>query len=111
MLKIFFFYRLLDVVHNDKKLYLVFEFLDQDLKKFMDSSPLGLPIPLIKVSVQKIFVNKLSVQVVVLKWVPTLSMDPFLNYFDFVTSRAQPIKQTFHQTMGSLKNQTIKNVF
>ncbi|XP_033624815.1 cyclin-dependent kinase 2-like isoform X1 [Asterias rubens] len=40
--------RLLDVVHNDKKLYLVFEFLDQDLKKFMDSSPLGLPIPLIK---------------------------------------------------------------
>jgi len=26
-----------DVVHNDSKLYLVFEFLDQDLKKYMDS--------------------------------------------------------------------------
>jgi len=30
-------YRLLDVVHNDSKLYLVFEFLDLDLKRYMDS--------------------------------------------------------------------------
>lgn len=29
--------RLLDVVHNDSKLYLVFEFLDLDLKRYMDS--------------------------------------------------------------------------
>jgi serine/threonine protein kinase len=29
--------RLLDVVHNDNKLYLVFEFLDLDLKRYMDS--------------------------------------------------------------------------
>ncbi|KNC47357.1 cell division control protein 2 [Thecamonas trahens ATCC 50062] len=29
--------RLHDVVHSDKKLYLVFEYLDQDLKKYMDS--------------------------------------------------------------------------
>jgi len=28
--------QLLDVVHSDQKLYLVFEFLDKDLKKFMD---------------------------------------------------------------------------
>jgi len=28
---------LLDVVHQDAKLYLVFEYLDQDLKKYMDS--------------------------------------------------------------------------
>lgn len=28
-----------DVVHADKKLYLVFEYLDQDLKRFMDSVP------------------------------------------------------------------------
>lgn len=27
---------LLDVVHNDNKLYLVFEFLDLDLKRYMD---------------------------------------------------------------------------
>jgi serine/threonine protein kinase len=30
-------FRLLDVVHNDSKLYLVFEFLDLDLKRYMDS--------------------------------------------------------------------------
>ncbi|XP_060961216.1 cell division control protein 2 homolog 2 isoform X2 [Cannabis sativa] len=28
-----------DVVHSEKRLYLVFEYLDLDLKKFMDSSP------------------------------------------------------------------------
>ena len=27
----------MDVVHNDSKLYLVFEFLDLDLKRYMDS--------------------------------------------------------------------------
>lgn len=30
--------RLLDVVHGEQKLYLVFEYLNQDLKKFMDAS-------------------------------------------------------------------------
>ncbi|GJJ07810.1 hypothetical protein Clacol_002015 [Clathrus columnatus] len=29
--------RLLDIVHADQKLYLVFEFLDMDLKRFLDS--------------------------------------------------------------------------
>lgn len=28
---------LIDVIHSDQKLYLVFEFLDQDLKKYMDA--------------------------------------------------------------------------
>lgn len=28
--------RLLDIVHSEAKLYLVFEFLDLDLKKYMD---------------------------------------------------------------------------
>ena len=32
-------YRLQDVVHSEKRLYLVFEYLDLDLKKHMDSSP------------------------------------------------------------------------
>lgn len=42
--------RLLDVIHTENKLYLVFEFLHQDLKKFMDASALtGIPLPLIKV--------------------------------------------------------------
>ncbi|KAJ8306821.1 hypothetical protein KUTeg_014905 [Tegillarca granosa] len=31
--------KLLDVVHSEKKLYLVFEYLNQDLKKYMDSCP------------------------------------------------------------------------
>ncbi|PVU97434.1 hypothetical protein BB561_000530 [Smittium simulii] len=35
--------RLLDIVHSDAKLYLVFEFLDMDLKKYMDNTgPQGL---------------------------------------------------------------------
>jgi hypothetical protein len=42
--------RLLDIVHNDVKLYLIFEFLDLDLKKYMDTTaPHGLPPKLIKV--------------------------------------------------------------
>ncbi|XP_075758045.1 cyclin-dependent kinase 2 isoform X2 [Pelodiscus sinensis] len=41
--------KLLDVIHTENKLYLVFEFLHQDLKKFMDSSSVsGIPLPLIK---------------------------------------------------------------
>ncbi|NWH68121.1 CDK2 kinase, partial [Geococcyx californianus] len=41
--------RLLDVIHTENKLYLVFEFLHQDLKKFMDSASLGgIALPLIK---------------------------------------------------------------
>ncbi|KAL5010336.1 hypothetical protein ScPMuIL_012641 [Solemya velum] len=41
--------RLLDVVHSEKKLYLVFEYLNQDLKKYMDCAPAaGLPSSLIK---------------------------------------------------------------
>jgi serine/threonine protein kinase len=29
--------RLMDLIHDDKRLWLVFEFLDMDLKKYMDS--------------------------------------------------------------------------
>jgi hypothetical protein len=31
--------RLYDVIHADKRLYLVFEYLDLDLKKLMDALP------------------------------------------------------------------------
>uniref|UniRef100_A0AAZ3SG49 cyclin-dependent kinase n=1 Tax=Oncorhynchus tshawytscha TaxID=74940 RepID=A0AAZ3SG49_ONCTS len=38
-----------DVIHTENKLYLVFEFLHQDLKKFMDSSSVsGIALPLVK---------------------------------------------------------------
>ncbi|XP_013410034.1 cyclin-dependent kinase 2-like [Lingula anatina] len=41
--------RLLDVVHSELKLYLVFEYLNQDLKKYMDSAPPpGIPPSLVK---------------------------------------------------------------
>nr|KAG5698158.1 hypothetical protein BaRGS_001753 [Batillaria attramentaria] len=41
--------RLLDVLHFEKKLYLVFEYLNRDLKKYMDTAPpSGIPPPLIK---------------------------------------------------------------
>ncbi|KAJ3146120.1 Cyclin-dependent kinase catalytic subunit [Geranomyces variabilis] len=40
--------QLKDIVHNDTKLYLIMEFLDLDLKKYMDSQPQGLSAPLIK---------------------------------------------------------------
>ena len=44
------FHRLLDVVHGDKKLFLVFEYLDRDLKKYMDSvSAGGISLQLVKV--------------------------------------------------------------
>lgn len=46
----FTFDRLLDVVHADKKLFLVFEYLDRDLKKYMDSVPAGgISLSLVKV--------------------------------------------------------------
>jgi serine/threonine protein kinase len=43
--------KLLDLVHDDKRLWLVFEFLDMDLKKYMDSTKdKGLSPSLVKVS-------------------------------------------------------------
>ncbi len=42
--------RLKDIIYGDKQLYLVFEWVDKDLKKYMDSvAPMGMPAPLIKV--------------------------------------------------------------
>ena len=43
--------RLKDIIYGDKQLYLVFEWVDKDLKKYMDSvAPMGMPAPLIKVA-------------------------------------------------------------
>lgn len=42
--------RLVNVLHTDKKLTLVFEFLDQDLKKLLDKTQGPLPEDLVKVS-------------------------------------------------------------
>jgi len=47
------YFRLLDIVHADQKLYLVFEFLDVDLKRYMETgnqnrTPISLDI--VKVS-------------------------------------------------------------
>lgn len=42
--------RLLDIIHADNKLFLVFEYLNQDLKKYMElyTNKNGLPLPLVK---------------------------------------------------------------
>jgi len=40
--------KLYDVVHTDKKLTLVFEFLDLDLKKYLDQSENGLELSIVK---------------------------------------------------------------
>ena len=40
--------RLYDVVHTERKLTLVFEFLDQDLKKYLDICETGLDLPILK---------------------------------------------------------------
>ena len=43
--------RLMDVLHCDRKLFLVFEYLDYDLKKYMDRhAPSGIPVENAKVS-------------------------------------------------------------
>lgn len=43
---------LVDLIHGEKKLYLVFEFMDHDLKKFLDLNNGPLPPQLVKVSKQ-----------------------------------------------------------
>jgi len=45
-----------ELVHGEKKLYLIFEYLDHDLKKFLDLSGTALPGYLVKVN--KSFNNK-----------------------------------------------------
>ena len=42
--------RLVNVLHTDKQLTLVFEFLKQDLKKLLDTTPGPLPEDQVKVS-------------------------------------------------------------
>jgi len=42
---------LVDLIHGDKKLYLVFEFMDHDLKKFLDINGNPLPPQLVKVKI------------------------------------------------------------
>lgn len=51
----FLLHRLQDVVHSEKRLYLVFEYLDLDLKKHMDSTPdFSKDLHMIKVSAKKL---------------------------------------------------------
>jgi len=45
---------LIDLIHGEKKLYLVFEFMDYDLKKFLDKNGTALPSQLVKVNKNKI---------------------------------------------------------
>jgi len=47
--------RLLDVIHQEKKLTLVFEYLDQDLKKFLDENRGDIPLPTTKSFLYQLF--------------------------------------------------------
>lgn len=49
MKKLTMWFRLKDVEHSEGKLYLVFEWCDKDLKKYMDSCSGGMDMPTIKV--------------------------------------------------------------
>ena len=56
---------LLEVLHCDRKLFLVFEFLDYDLKKYMDSTaPNGMPQEVVKVRLSAPSVETATVNVV-----------------------------------------------
>jgi cyclin-dependent kinase len=41
--------KLFDVIHTEKKLTLVFEFMDSDLKKYLDSNEGNIPVSTIQV--------------------------------------------------------------
>jgi serine/threonine protein kinase len=51
---------LVDLIHGEKKLYLVFEFMDHDLKKFLDLNGSPLPTQLVKVKYFIIIKNKFN---------------------------------------------------
>lgn len=51
-------FRLLDIVHSEAKLYLVFEFLDMDLKKYMDTIGENEGLGLDMVKVRLLFLNR-----------------------------------------------------
>jgi serine/threonine protein kinase len=51
---------LIDLIHGDKKLYLVFEFMDYDLKKFLDFKGTHLEPALVKVKLNNLLVVSLS---------------------------------------------------
>ena len=53
MIKNFHFSRLLDVLQDDGRLYLAFEYLDYDLKKFMDKHKKPLDSATVMVSLMK----------------------------------------------------------
>lgn len=66
-------FRLLEIVHADQKLYLVFEFLDMDLKRYIDhGNQSGNPITLD------------IVKVIILLFSPSpLRMEKWLSWSDF----------------------------
>ncbi len=53
---------LIDLIHGEKKLYLVFEFMDHDLKKFLDLNGSPLPPQLVKVNKPEIILSHISIK-------------------------------------------------
>jgi len=53
---------LIDLIHGEKKLYLVFEFMDYDLKKFLDQNGSALPPQLVKVNKLELIHSHISIK-------------------------------------------------
>jgi len=85
--------RIHDVIHTNKKLILVFEYVDTDLKKFMNQFDKGMDIKVVKVSyliqnsnINLLFfrvfsINLLEVLLIAIKWrssIEILSLKIFL---------------------------------
>lgn len=63
--------RLLDIVHADQKLYLVFEFLDVDLKRYMEhASAGGIPLTLDITKVSNFIFLPVPIALEVVGWRP-----------------------------------------
>lgn len=58
LVPLYFFFRLLDVLMQESKLYLVFEFLSMDLKKYLDSIPSGQYVDPMLVKVCKNYIHE-----------------------------------------------------
>ena len=76
---------LIDVLHHDRKLYLVFEYVDYDLKKYMDKhAPTGIPVHKVKV----ILNNKYNHSVLI--WCVLHSLCPII-IFSYISELFVPI--------------------
>ena len=94
----------MDVLHCDRKLFLVFEYLDYDLKKYMDRhAPTGIPVPNAKVSMKnlslcarsgKIMISSSNKRNLKMKWCATQQL---------LVLRQNRLHQCVHHVVGIIR--------